>query len=205
MRLTMFLAILSSLSLASCGVFDTEKKGQKATQVDTSLPGSWATNCLSETPFDLSHSVRTVAFSALGDFTRTETYFGSDACDSPAFAMTINGTYEVPEKPEDENASGTLNLTVTKAEVEVHSDDAVDILNTLSLCGIDNWQKDERIDITGKECGTGYIINNGDVIFERYSLRNDRLYLGNTYLFMSEDSAKDRPSSVNSDIVYEKK
>jgi hypothetical protein len=189
-------------TMLGCGSKEAKKAGEQV-NTDPALWGVWESECQANTFLDITQTVRSTEFSALGAFSKSETfYWGQDCAQDKGMTVYAAGEYEVRGAVEGQDDLTKLNLTVEESTATLHTDDAVSWANDLELCDIDDWRKDETRNILKKDCLLS--LNKGDVIFDVYKVDDEKLYFGNTITFLSENDADDRPSEVQTDVVYKK-
>lgn len=195
--------LVIGLSVISCSIFKTDKKGKKAAQNEISIAGNWKTPCIGSDVFGLTRTIREFNISSIGDFDKTESFYKDDACETVQAVYTVSGTYDALGKDAENKGVEDINFTVNNAYLTVSSESMLGVLNGASMCGIADWSTGKKAEITGKSCG-GVITAKGDVIFDVYSLRGEKLYFGQKFFFMSEDDADSRPKDVQTDVQYQK-
>lgn len=199
-----FLFAASILALISgCGAFDTKEKGSKADENDQTLTGVWHSDCVANSRLDLSHAKYRVAFSAVGDFDKTESMFGGEGCTAEKLNVRLIGTYAEVGDAAVGNEVNNINFTVKQVSVSIVDADYVDVANGLKICGKEDWVKDTAIDVTGVSCA-GSTLNSGDVLFDVYKVDSEA-WFGHQSLFMSEDDADARPDNIDTSITFHKK
>ena len=203
MKLTDFLvAAMVPVLLAGCGAFETKEKGGKADENDQSLTGVWNSDCVSSTRLDLTHAKYRFAFSAVGDFDKTEALYGSEGCSDEKLNVRLLGTYDEAGDAAVGDEVNNINFTVKHVRVTIVDADFVKTANNMNLCGKDDWVKDTVEDVIGATC-LGTSIKQGDVLFDVYKV-NKEAWFGHKFLFLSEDDADARPDNILTDIVFHK-
>ncbi|WP_141733456.1 hypothetical protein [Oligoflexus tunisiensis] len=197
------LIALSLLILPACGDNDDDDKNDNVVEeIPTNYIGLYKTDCIASTALDLSHSIRTVDIQADGGFSRTEEYFGDEACQDSGLALRVDGTVQekgdLPENPQLD----MLNFSVNDVYITVNSDTLKDVLNTTRFCGITDWAVGQERNVAGADC-RGFAIKKGDVIQEVVDDREGTLYFGKNFALLLNQTS-DRPTEIDDEVPYHK-
>jgi hypothetical protein len=200
--LSLFSICALALGLMSCGKMMKGKSDKKMAQQDSALAHSWKAECASADVLQLTHTRRKISLNMLGNFDKTESFYGSAGCDKSYLNYKVSGTYATLG-PSAHNADiNSVNFTINKATITVFNQGTVEVMNRLEFCGKKDWKVSDEINVTNKKC-KGLAVKRGDVIFDVYEVKDNTLFLGKKFFFLSTDEApSDRPDSVASEVPY---
>lgn len=202
MRTSLLLATATIL-LSGCGIFETEKKAQKAIQIDESLTGRWSTNCFERGFIFTNYQRDELTFSAVGDFEKKAVQHVGADCQTETISKTVSGTYDELDAVPGIEGGKAINFTVRDVVLTAHTAEAVKSLNDATTCGLNNWELNKPTSVLGKNCGETF--QDGAVIFDVYKRDGDTVYLGQSFLlFDDKDAPEDRPTTLELDRPYRK-
>ncbi len=197
------LLLTATILLSGCGAFETDKKGQKADQVDQGLTGRWSTSCLERGFIFTNYQRDELSFSAVGDFEKKAVQHVDSGCQTEALSKTVSGTYDELDAVDGIAGGKAINFTVRDVVITPHTDEATKNLNDSSTCGLTNWVIHKSTSVLGKNCGETF--QDGAVIFDVYKLDQDTVWLGKSFLlFDDKDAPEDRPTTLEQDRPYRK-
>lgn len=203
MRTSLLLATATIL-LGGCGNFlKTEKKAQKAVQIDESLTGRWSTNCFERGFLFTTYQRDELNFSALGDFEKKAVQHVGADCKTETVSKTVSGTYDELDTVPGIEGGKAINFTVRNVAITAHTNEAVKSLNDAKTCGLSDWVLNKSTSVLGKDCGETF--QDGAVIFDVYKRDSDTVFLGQSFLLFDDKDAPDnRPTSLDLDHPYRK-
>lgn len=189
------------LTLSACGDLKDRLEGRKGTkEVKPELVGKWESSCKTLDILDLIEiggERQSMDFSLVpGSVEKKIQHFSDGDCKEPAFERIIDASYAIVGDAEGGEGKKNINLTVNKVELKPQSGGAVEKLNKVKACGINDWKDGEARDVTGKDC-VGKKYEKGQVIFDVYKKDGNNLYLGKSSFFLDGESAEDRPKDVD--------
>jgi len=117
---------------------------------ESHLMGSWKSECAGSKLFK-AHKQNVFKFE--GDiFTHVERYYINDEgnCDGEsAITVLYEGNFKLKDKNTDLDARDA-DFEYKKSYVTAHGDKGVDALNAIKSCGVDNWKKHHKEEVTSK-------------------------------------------------------
>ncbi len=198
---------LMSLATVSCNKDDnTTETGQKLNATPGELQGKWQSTCFPSNALEATYTQREYIFSAVGDFDKYERFFKDEGCTQQIGEYKVIGTVEAKGKASDaqDPEAEQLNLTVNNALFTVVDGNSVSLFNGLKLCGKSDWKGSEEVKVLDLNC-LGSTVRKGDVIFDIYDVKDGQLYLGQSSLFLTQDSANTRPTALDAEVPFSKK
>ncbi len=171
---------------------------------DTStLANAWQSSCTPAAVLQLSSSRRTVAMTSEGKFEKTEQFF-AEGCDKPhALTYKTSGTYATMGQHPSNPSLQNIDFTVDVASISVASPATVEMMNSQGFCGITDWAVDHETEVTGKTCGS-FTVQKGEVVMDVVEVKENNIYFGHQFSFMSAEDVKTRPEAVSVDAPYTK-
>lgn len=189
------------LSVA-CGK-DNKNDGQTIENIPTQLAGTYKTDCTQNSVLGLTSTDRTLSFSSVGDFDRTEVYHTGSACDSaPALTYKVHGTVQEQGKLPSDQTLDMLNFAVSSASLVPGTDALVKTMNVTKFCGKADWALNTEVAIDSLDC-SGFTIKKGDVIQDVYDNRDGTLFFGKKFALLLKETGA-RPSTVDTNVPYHK-
>jgi len=155
------------------------------------LQGTWSTGCYDD---DGSFYKETVVFSGT-NLTIESVPYNDSLCKNAAWktiAIADNANLSELVNFDDKTSGYQLSAKLQKAEYTPLSEDDVQYMNAIAHCGLENWQKDVSVDLMGKDCGTGSISQNSQLL-TAFKLVEGRLYFGMSSLTTYPTSVSDVP------------
>jgi len=155
------------------------------------LQGTWSTGCYDD---DGSFYKETVVFSGT-NLTIESVPYNDSLCKNAAWktiAIAYNVNLSELVNFDDKTSGYQLSAKLQKAEYTPLSEDDVQYMNAIAHCGLENWQKDVSVDLMGKDCGTGSISQNSQLL-TAFKLVEGRLYFGMSSLTTYPTSVSDVP------------
>ena len=162
------------------------------------LQGKWITSCY----FDGDNYVRE-SFEVSGTDIITQSTYYSDSdssCSSALFKMDIsNSSASVGEKVvfADSTEGYKISYRVQRLTYTPVSSEYASLINTASLCGLDNWEVNTTIDVLGMNCSGTTMPQKNTTFYNVYNLIGTNLYLGDA-------KTDDHPTAVNTNAMYVK-
>ncbi len=202
MKSIMTIACIALLS--GCGSDKTADKAAKMRLSDSDIAGGWKSNCAAADILGLAFVQKEFNSSILGDFDKTERYSANNDCTDVGLKYHVVGTYAAFDSDVETGEVTRINFTIDRAMLTVGSEAILKVLNGTNFCGKSDWVLNKEVGITGLDC-PGFTVNQGDVIFDVYQVKNDRLYFGQKLFMLSDDDASSRPESVGTDVIYQKR
>jgi hypothetical protein len=200
------IVLMSSMLLASCGVFEkTKKEAKKVAKSDPALVGTWNTDCIDTSVLELTHGQKEVIFDLKGTFTKKEYLFDDEGCQNKAAVYEVDGDYKDQGKNKDNGDVKDIDFKMTEAHFTAYSETLVKAMNLTKFCGISDWKKGAKRDIMGEEC-IGYPVpEKGDDVYDVYRVEDKELFFGGNFLFLSDLEPTERPEDIDPNLAYDKK
>ena len=162
------------------------------------LQGKWITSCY----FNGNNYARE-SFEVSGtDIISQSTYYSDSdsSCSSALFKMdTSNSSASVGEKVvfADSTEGYKISYRVQRLTYTPVSSEYASLINTASLCGLDNWEVNTTIDVLGMNCSGTTMPQKNTTFYNVYNLIGTNLYLGDA-------KTDDHPTAVNTNAMYVK-
>ena len=162
------------------------------------LQGKWITSCY----FNGDNYARE-SFEVSGtDIISQSTYYSDSdsSCSSALFKMdTSNSSASVGEKVvfADSTEGYKISYRVQRLTYTPVSSEYASLINTASLCGLDNWEVNTTIDVLGMNCSGTTMPQKNTTFYNVYNLIGTNLYLGDT-------KTDDHATAVNTNAMYVK-
>lgn len=184
---------------------DTTETGKAITATPEELDGRWLTGCLPSDVLEVTHTQREYIFNRIGDFDKVERFYNDDSCTEPVAEYKVIGTVKTEGKATEANDAEAeqINFSINEASFKVLSENALTLMNGLSLCGKSDWKLNEEVTVLDANC-LGSTVRKGDVYFELYDVKEGQLYFGQNFVFLTKTSADARPSSLNLEVPFAK-
>lgn len=139
------------------------------------------------------------------DFSHKVNFYSDENCQDLAGQIDFGGTFELHEvEGQDFN---NINFDYDSANVEILSDKGVELAETANFCGRNEWEKNQRVEVTDAERGVNCpLFETPGAYYDIISLQEmendkDRLYFGSGFLGPAAQSGE-RPTELNKDIEY---
>jgi hypothetical protein len=200
-RRVLFIALsaLSLSGLAACGKLSDAIQSTDQAVSAHELQHSFKDSCSKNIALTAigSSEFETYQFSG-NSVTKTDEYFSSGDCTTPAVMVVYNGTFE--KKDQVQQNTYQINATFTTVTVTPQDDQGKTLLNTLSFCGITNWTTGTAVDLSA-QAGVGLcsLDKLPKSVFDIYSVDNNVLYLGKG---SDKSTADRRPTDVDRSNGY---
>ena len=195
LMVSLFWLVVSGCSPSDSG---SSSSGTTLTGPIADLQGKWITSCY----FDGDNYAKE-SFEVYGTDIMTYSTYYSDldsSCSSALFKMdTNNSGASVGEKVvfADSTEGYRISYRAQKLTYTPVSSEYASSINTVSLCGVNNWKVDTTTDILGMNCDGTTMPQKNATFYNVYNLIGTNLYLG--------DAQTDvHSTTVNTNVMYVK-
>jgi hypothetical protein len=167
------------------------------------LMGDWESDCSGS---DLFKAHRKNIYKFKGDlFTLLSEFYvgGDDKCAGyPMITQAYEGTFTIDDMRHGSDAR-ELNLYYTHSYMTPKTDGGVQVLKSLSFCGVKDWSKNKKQKLSDRggsiECP---IHRMPQEHFDLFKIEDDSLFFGFSSLV---GLTKHRPFDIDRNVVYKKK
>ena len=167
-----FYLLSALLLLAACS---SDKSGnQGGVEGAFSSEAIWESSCLDSDQFGLTMRSR---FQINGEaFSRTNQYHSDGSCTDLAVETIEEGSLNRVAAT-DGSATGSIDFVYQRIDITPVSKNGLNALNTLSFCGMNNWQVGQMRNVTGRS-GFNCWDQTPRTIRDMYFVNGSTLYFG---------------------------
>lgn len=156
--------ILLTLNFLSCGRSDKINKETDQAKKPAASPNqqrflqdvskTWISKCRLSSD-DLKegrlYGISTITFTKT-DFTMRFDIFNDSNCTLESMTTTLSGKYEVVDDAKNHAGGYVISTTTQTIEYTALDEFLISNLNLSNFCGISDWKKNEKRDLTSKKC-----------------------------------------------------
>ncbi len=182
---------------------------------DVMVQGVWNAACHTDDPSNIENYVTERWEFAEDSFSAKLVFFDANdtSCSSDTqVTVEFSGTWDLTEEDDtgDDDTSdivtGDLDFKITKLDLTPNVSVLVDQYNGVVLAEYSDWKLNEPKSLIDRKIGLkGVIVPKDSTIYDRFSLEDNKLKLGNPYVTALEDglptTVEGRPTQVRS-IVF---
>jgi hypothetical protein len=190
--------VAGALCLTACGSDDSDDVADAGRNLARApeLQGAWVSDCDAYGPLKLSGK----AFSAFEPlrYKKKIAIYSDNACATQTAEVRYTGEYKIGNSDDLPRGLNRVDFTPKTLVVKPTSDEGAKALNALKLCGISDWKVDASRDVSQAAKKAGCLAEKLEVAqFDVYSLDDNKLKFGSTYLLGAPTKAENRPSQLN--------